>query len=360
MSEDYSNTPSSMQNNSDSEAQPYGDAYTPLSYVEMPAHLPPSSNKQRTSSARQPAPPTEEDQLAATHQLGKVLKRYKSEPTAFTTDGLPSIPPVRRLAALRILIPMLFIVTLAIWFSTRTPPWPLIMICLLILAPWLANVFGRLPGDVIVGLQNAEFYLCANGLMIIKMTRVQAIRWEQIQTVQRTITRDLLRYSYILYLDEAESVTLDSSLVGPDLKELGGFIEREVSQRLLPDAIVAYEAGHVLNFGTINVTAQGLVLKKEENEEQSLPWERFVAIEDYNGYLITIKERKDIKEVKIVATWQKIEAENMLNISVLLPLVRHIENSLRANLQKRVDENATSEQPLVPPSEWSVYEYDTF
>jgi hypothetical protein len=344
MSEDYSNTPLYMQNNSDSEMPPYAD--TPLPYVEMSSS---TSNQRSTSSAWQsasftPAPPTEEDRLAATYQLGEVLKRYKSEPTALTTEGLPSMPRLssfssiaRGSAAARLLVPMLFIATLAIWFSTRTPPWPLLMICLLVLAPWLANVFGRLPGDVMTGLQNTEFFLCANGLMIIKWTRVQAIRWEQIQTVRRNITRDLQHYSYTLYLNEGESVTLDRSLAGPDLRELGNIIEREVSKRLLPDAIAAYETGQALNFGSIDVTAQGLVFKDEENEEQSLPWERFVAIDYHNGYLITIKERKAARDVKIVATWQRIEAESMLNICVFLPLTTHIKESLHINVHKSDD-----------------------
>lgn len=72
------------------------------------------------------------------------------------------------------------------------------------------------------------------------------------------------------------------------------------------------------------------------------------------------EKRKDIKDVKIVATWQKIEVASMLNICVFLPFVKHIKNSFRTNLQKCADEDSTSEQPLVPPSEWSVYEYDTF
>lgn len=344
MLQDDNHTPSSMHNGSDLEA----------------------------SSQQEAATLTEEDRLAEAHQLGKVLKRYKSEPTAFTAEGLPSVPRVsgfsimaRGSRAMRLLIPMLFITTLAIWWGTHTPPWLLIMICLLVLAPWLANVFSRLPKDVAVGLQNAEFYLCTNGLMIIQWARVRAIRWNQIQTVERNMTRDLLNYSYTLYLNESagKPVTLDRSLVGPDLKELGNTIEREVGQRLLPRAIGAYEEGYVLNFGSINVTAQGLTLENKEDEEsgqQSLPWERFVSVEDYNGYLITIKERKDLKEVKIIAAWQKLEAASMLNICVFVPLVHHIHDMVRTNLREHANEDATSDQPLLPSSEWSVYEDGTF
>jgi hypothetical protein len=350
MLEDYSNTSSSLQNNSDLELQPYADADTPLPYMEIPS---PPSNEQPTPSVQQPAPLTEEARIAATYQLGNVLKLYKGESTAFTTDGLPSatrtyVRGARGLAIVNLSVPIILITTLVIWLLTRTPPWPLILLCLLILAPWLGNILSRLPKDVIVSLQNTEFYLCTNGLMIIRGTHVQALRWEQIQAVQRNMTSDLLRYSYILYPDEGKPVTLDNSLVGPELKELGKAIEREVSQRLLPKSIAAYEAGQTLNFGPINVTRQGLTL---ENEQQSLSWESFACLEFFNGYLLTIKEGKT------ASAWHKIEIATMLNFCVFLPLVIHIANSLRARAHQSENGNPTSYPSLVPPSKWSVYEY---
>ena len=351
MSEDSSKTPSSMQDRSDPEPQPYTD--TPLQYAETlspPSHEPPASSAEQADPLA-PTPLTGEASLEAAYQLGEVLKRYKREPTAFTTDGLPSVPYTHGRTGMDSMAwrigPIIILLTLVIWFLFRTPPWPLILICLLILAPWLSNVISRLPADIMAGLQNTEFDLCANGLMIIRWTRVQAIRWEQIHAIQRIITRNLLRYSYILYLEEGKQVTLDSSLVGPELMDLGKAIEREVSQRLLPEAITAYEAGQALNFGPLQVSAQGLKL---ENEQQCLPWDRFAGVENYKGYLLTIKEGET------ASTWQEIEVADMLNLCVFLPLIHHIDNGLRANVPKSDEENFASYQSLVSPSEWSVYE----
>lgn len=297
-----------------------------------------NSSDSAASSRQEAASLTEEERLAEAHQLGKVLKRYKSEPEAFTADGLPSIPRMsgfsimaRGSRAWSILIPMLFITTLAIWLGTHTPPWPLIMICLLILTPWLSTVIGRLPRDIVVALQNAEFYLCTNGLMIIKWTRVQAIRWEQIQGVRQNVTRDRRRSSYILYLNEGKPVTLDRSLVGPEIRELSEAIDCKVSQHLLPGAIAAYEVGQSLNFGPVNVTAQGLTL---EDEQQSLPWERFAAIDYFHEYYVTIRA---IREGEITSTWQRIEVARMLNLCVFLPLATHIKSSLRASAHQSED-----------------------
>ncbi|MBO0796442.1 MAG: J domain-containing protein, partial [Ktedonobacteraceae bacterium] len=275
-------------------------------------------------SVQQPAPITEAARLAATYQLGNVLKYYKSGSTAFTADDFPS--PARlthagRLGLVNAFVPMMFIMTLGIWVLTGTPPWLMILICLLILAPWLGNVIGRLPTDVIVGLQNTEFYLCSNGLMITRWRRVQALRWEQIQAVQRCRTHNVLRPYYILYPSEGKPVTLNWSLVGDGIRELGEAIEREIRQRLLPEAIATYEAGQALNFGEIDVTAQGLTLA---NEQQDLPWERCAAIDYYNGYSFTIQDKAT------ASTWQKIEVESMLNFCVFLPLITHIKNSLHA------------------------------
>ncbi|MBO0782056.1 MAG: J domain-containing protein [Ktedonobacteraceae bacterium] len=327
MSEDDHNIPASPENWSDDEPQPYAD--TPLPYVEQPSS---SSHEQPTHTVQQPAPLPEEARLAATYQLGNVIKRYKSDSTAFTTDDFPSSAPLTRVPShpgigiVNVFAPMMFIATLGIWVLTGTPPWLMILMCLLILAPWLGNVIGRLPSDVIVGLQNPAFYLCSNGLMITRRRRVQALRWEQIQAVQRCRTYHVLRPDYILYPNEGKPVTLTWSLVGDGIRELGAAIEREIRQRLLPEAIATYETGQVLNFGEINVTAQGLML---ESEQQPLPWERCGAIDYYNGYSFTIQDKAT------ASTWQKIEVASMLNFCVFLPLVTHIQVSLHARAHER-------------------------
>ncbi|WP_220205038.1 DUF6585 family protein [Reticulibacter mediterranei] len=326
MSDDYSNATSSTEDSSEFEGPPY----TALPYIEMPS---PPSHPQPAPSVQQGVPLTEEARLAAGYQLGSVLKCYKSEPTAFTTDGLPSVPATQRASGLDASGAFAFILipTLVLLFLTRTPPWPLIMICLLILAPWLSNVIGRLPGDVFVALQNTEFYLCTNGIMIIKWTRVRAIRWEQIRTVQYCRAQNILHSSYILYPEEGKPIPLNRSLVGDRLSELAEVIEHEVRQRQLPGAIAAYEAGQVLSFGSINVTTQGLTL---EIEQRSLSWQRFASVGYYNGYSITLREGV------AASPWQKIEVARMLNLCVFLPLTAHIKNSLLAAR----DHNAMDEE----------------
>src|SRR5581483_2905112 len=109
MPEDYSNTSSSMQGSDDPEPPSYTDVDISLPYLEKPSSSP-SSNEESLFLAPPPAPPTEEDQLAAKYQLGEVLKRYKSEPRAFTTDDFPSsshmyIRGNRRSAAASMLAP---------------------------------------------------------------------------------------------------------------------------------------------------------------------------------------------------------------------------------------------------------------
>ncbi|HEY4385835.1 MAG TPA: hypothetical protein VGN34_15370 [Ktedonobacteraceae bacterium] len=67
------------------------------------------ATQQAASSTKKAAQPTEETRL---DQLGNVLKRYKSDPTTFTIDGLPSSPlafGARGLLSLRMIAPIIFI-----------------------------------------------------------------------------------------------------------------------------------------------------------------------------------------------------------------------------------------------------------
>lgn len=353
MSEDYSYTPPSTEDGSDGEPQPYAD--TPLPYVEQPSRFP--HEEQPSPSAQQPSPFTKEAQLAAAYQLGNVLKRYKREPPTSTTSEFPRIDQL----VLRgkrenaepgfefILIGL--IITLLVWVISGISPWLLILICSLILAPWLSNVIGS---EVTVSLQNTEFYLCTNGLMMIKGKRVQALRWEQIQAIQRGRTHNIWRPYYILYLDEGKAITLRWSLIGEGIKELGKTIEREISQRLLPEAIVNYEAGQMLNFGSITVTAQGLTF---EDEQQSLPWERFATIDYYNGHSFN-GHSFAIREGATASIWQEIEVETMLNFCVFLPLTTHIQNRLR---ESRYKNNGTPIRETVEEGAAQGYDaYDGF
>ncbi len=369
MSENYNDdTPSPLWHNNDSEPLPYTDTSVPydtsIPYKEVPL---PSSNMQHVvppieppepvapSATFEPGSPSQQDKLAAAHQLGEVIGIYKNDPPLFTSEGLPRHPRAIMLLGLGLFWIVLF------WINGSVPHWILLLFLCAILVGWLNNIISRLPRVIAVGLQNTEFVQCASGLMIIKWGRVQAIRWEQIEAVQRIWRSGIGRT--IIFLGDGKPLPIDSSLVGPGFVSLGQAIEREVRRHQLPRAIAAYEAGQTLNFGPLNVTPEGFLL---EDGQQSLPWQRITAIETRDGNLI-IKYNTTmisastadptIKEEVIESIWEEIDIAGMLNLCVLLPLVHHIRNVLRANEQKTSNVNTTYYEPSKPASEWSEYEY---
>ncbi|HLZ62219.1 MAG TPA: DUF6585 family protein [Ktedonosporobacter sp.] len=363
MADDYSDLTSPQWSSNDSEAQPYTEPYASLPYMETPT---PSADEPSMPSAKPSAPQSEEARLAAAYQMGKVLGHYKGGDIA--SPDVPSIIFNNRFFLRLVMLSLLFLLfTLGSWIYYKTPPWPLLAVLGFILLLILGSTISSLPRAIRVGLQQTEFYLCANGLMIITWGKVQAIHWEQIQAVQRFRKSGIT--SHVLYLENGEPVKLDGTLVGPRSAMLGRAIERAISQRLLPDAITAHEAGQVVNFGAIDVTPEGFRLEKGHD---LLPWERFVTLEICNGYL-TIKENtriaasltNAIKEQQgfigvrndaTTSTWADIEEHDMLNLCVFLPLINHIRRTLRALAQKSEEENALNDQPVGPPPEWSEYE----
>lgn len=346
MSENYNDTPSPLWHNDDSESLPYTNSSIPydvaIPYEEVPA---PSSNAQRVVPPVEPAEPrplTEEDKLAAAHQLGEVISIYKNDPPLFPVIEL-SMPRNPRLLLLYIFGPLFFV---GFWINGSVPHWVLLLFLCAICSPWLSIFFGRLPRAISLAIQNTEFVQCTSGLMIIKRSRVQAVRWEQIRAVQQIRRSDIGRT--ILFLGDGEPLPIDRSLVGAEFVNLSRAIEREVRRHQLPRAIAAYEAGQTLNFGPVNVTPEGFLL---EGGQQSLPWLQVADIDICNGNLIMKKKGSP------VTVWEEFDLAGMLNLCVLLPLLQHIWNVLHANEQPAANENTTYYEPSEPMSEWSEYEY---
>jgi hypothetical protein len=112
-------------------------------------------------------------------------------------------------------------------------------------------------------------FLCPGGLVYIRR-RIHAIPWKNIQQIWRHIHIDKrtdLSCSYTLLRNDGKRFVLDSNL--PHIDRLGGFLEREVTRRLLPATLAAYKMGQAQNFVEIVVSSQGLRLRREP---KLLPW----------------------------------------------------------------------------------------
>ena len=315
-----------------------------LPYVDTPSRPSYGSPPPQPTSppARQPAIRTAIDQLAAIHQLGSVQKEHKHEVSTALAMGLFFC-----ILGVLCFLPLILLL-LNVGGSFRILRWTFVVGFGLL--GYGINRTTAAINDLVTNIryQNPRSYVCSHGVMFIKGKQVQAIRWDQISTVQKLFLTDAstIPEQYVLYRpDDEEPVVLDRVFAG--FKILAVQIEREVTRRLLPEAIAAYRAGQTLNFGVVNVTPHGLSL---EEVQMDLPWEKLGNIYEARGYLI-------IKEKGTLSTWKIIEVSTMLNLCVFLRLIRQIKND---NYSRKSEQRSLSYQPpandSLQRSEWQEYE----
>lgn len=202
----------------------------------------------------------------------------------------------------------------------------------------IANAVDRTP----------RCYLCSHGVMLIKGKKVQAIRWDQVKTLQKlTFINSMRVQHYVLYpADNGEPLVLSGMCVKN--KAFRVHCEQEIARYLLPECTTAYKAEQTVNFGMMNVTAQGLSMGP--NGEKQLPWTRVGSIGEHRGMLI-------ICEKGTLTTWASIDVAMVYNLSIFLSLIKQIK---RSRLDNEIAlESMKAQAPLVPAlpqSEWQEYE----
>ncbi|MBV9230825.1 MAG: hypothetical protein JOZ18_16065 [Chloroflexi bacterium] len=315
----------------------YAAAASPLPYIEHPAK--PSPDIQPQQPTEQPAALTEIGQLAATYQLGRERTEHKNDASKPLTAGLTSF-----VLGLSLCLLPFFALAFAGVAIFRLG---------MIIAGIASIVYGISRLTVAINYiaanalnGNLRFYLFSNGVMTIRRNRVQALRWDQIKVVSKSLDYKGFPVQYVLSpADDGEPLVLDP--VGVGLKIPGEHIEREVARRLLPEAIAAYEAGQTLDFGPLKVSQEGLSL---QGKQKVLPWKLL-------SYLDTMGDSLVIDIAGRTLRWAKIEAAELFNLCVLLPLVKQIRRDYLSKENKP--------QPTVsylPPtgdlsqSEWQAYE----
>lgn len=314
---------------------PYVDTALQPSYDSPP----PQSASQ---PAQQPTIRTKIDQLVAIHQLGRVQREYRNEVSTELSIGLSF-----SVLGVLYLLPLIFVLfTQAGYF--RGLLWTIIIgLCSLSYGIHRITVAINNIGTN-MHYQNPRSYLCSQGVMFIKGKQVQAIRWDQIKTVQKIFLTDTsnIPQQYILYpSSDEEPLVLERVFSG--FKILGVQIERGVTRHLLPETIAAYRAGQTLNFGAVKVTPQGLSLEEVRKE---LPWEKLGDIGEGRGYLI-------IKEKGTLSTLESIEVSTVPNLCVLLAFIKEIKNDnrIRENEPRSLSYQPPTNDPL-QQSEWQEYE----
>ena len=270
--------------------------------------------------------PAEVSQLAATYRVGTPLKRYRP----FSMARM-----VFAILCLAFAVPCIIAVGIAGISSEVTVVFGGIALLLVVLG--LLLLFVRTK-------RATSLYLCTDGVISLRKRQAEAIRWDQVPSIVRqysaysdldyyTATESLAglvldalpgegNRTYVprwLDLFRADGTHLRLDLMLPlKYREFARSIEGEITQRLLPQLIAAYDAGDPVEFpiqfgqpDSITVSKQGITLRGE-----TLPWHELkrVAV-PFDKPFIEIK-----KEGKFLS-WKTIKVMYMPNVCVFAGLI---------------------------------------
>lgn len=182
------------------------------------------------------------------------------------------------------------------------------------------------PGIVLVGVgiwafaqwrlkRNLRALVFPDGLVHIRGAKTNVFRWDEIESVwqraqkARPTSRAIYR-AYTIADRNGRKAVFTGDFVG--VQALGDTIQREVSERLLPHALEAFEAGETVRFGKLSLSHEGL-----SNDRETIPWDQ---VEE-------VKLERDIITVRKEGTWlswANVTVGGTPNVLVFLTLVDRI------------------------------------
>jgi len=249
-----------------------------------------------------PRIPVEVYQLAARHQIGTVVEEYKNLSDLKAVLGIGAVA----LGGLFIVYSLAGIVGFVPSFVREFYTLSL-GIAFLIYGVSQVRLAGHNLG--------ARVYQCTEGVMRIKGSQVEAIRWDQVAEIQKFYSTVQNTYSlkeYVLRRVDGTTLTLENSFNG--FQDCGRAMEKEVARCLFPGALDAYNAGHVIHFGPISVSDQGISV---QNGQKVLPWNELKRVKVRNGEIT-------IKHMGALLDWEIVPTSGMPNVRVFVALLDQI------------------------------------
>jgi hypothetical protein len=156
-----------------------------------------------------------------------------------------------------------------------------------------------------------------DGLLYRKGRKIQAVRWEQIERIQRqcTVYRRkkkiiLTRTTYTCEIAERPNPVLSAAITGVD--EIGAVIERELIKRLLPQCQADYQADKPVVFSGLSLTRQTV-----RYYEKDVAWERVSKVE-------VGPEKLAIERDANRPDWLTVPLSHIANLCVLEALLEDI------------------------------------
>ena len=162
-------------------------------------------------------------------------------------------------------------------------------------------------------------YICSDGFAFRRGKRIDAFRWDQVESIRQAVTR---RYYYGIYTGTTHRYTIrrkDGVQIAlrdqfADVEQIGNTLSNAITQALFPQVLAAYNAGQTITFGSLSVSLQGV---SNNNGQTWLPWNQIKEIKINRGVISVRQEGKWLN-------WSTAYASRIPNISVFLALVNYV------------------------------------
>ncbi len=162
--------------------------------------------------------------------------------------------------------------------------------------------------------QNLAICTYRDGITYSYRGKTQTMRWDDIEQVWMGILNNVrlrtIDYSYRIKNNSGEQINFNyNDRAMQNMQQLSDTIQREVTSRLLPKAINAYNAGNNVTFGLLTVSQNGL-----GNGKETIPWGEVEEVKLQNGVVTVRKKDKWLN-------WSSVTVGGTPNIYVFLRLV---------------------------------------
>jgi hypothetical protein len=231
--------------------------------------------------------------LAERYQLGQLLKTYGWHK-----------PTYRRLLGL-----WLFVLPFAFLASLMLLGLPALVISIAIIAVSTKRLNSSRP----------VIYLYENGLIDRRTASPRALRYDDMhslwfrKTLEVTKLVSVLREEYKIQTSHGKIYQFKENIDG--ISEIGTFIQQKIVTLQLPRAIAQIEAGEVLKFNTLSVSADGI-----HHRKKFLPWPELGKVD--------IKAEIDISDAKNgYRQWTWVTRDRTPNVMLFMALVQHFQSS---------------------------------
>jgi hypothetical protein len=165
--------------------------------------------------------------------------------------------------------------------------------------------------------QDLAIRACRDGLIYSHNGKTEAMRWDEMDQVFMSLVnnKNLLAmfYNYRLQSGNGRKIAFNyNDQAMQNMSQLSDTIQREITNRQLPQAIATYNAGNTVTFGRLALSKSGL-----SNGQETIPWSEVEEVKLQNGAVTVRKKDKWLN-------WSSVTVGSTPNIYVFLNLVDQI------------------------------------